>query len=166
MIGEEVGSPPFDILFMGEAPGKSEDLMGVPFYGPSGVLLDQMVEEVNARLHRIRSRPFSYIITNTILCRPYVEDAKSPDYLENRDPSHQEILNCVPNIMQIINIAQPKITIFVGDVSKRYWKRELPLSKSILHPSFVLRKGGRTSPFYHNNIRTLVDILGTELNDM
>jgi uracil-DNA glycosylase len=39
------GSIPCDILFVGEAPGRSEDALGKPFVGPAGILLDEMIED-------------------------------------------------------------------------------------------------------------------------
>ena len=63
------GSIPADALFLGEAPGESEDTIGEAFVGKSGKMLDEMV------LEACRNQPVpSYFISNAVLCRPWVWD--------------------------------------------------------------------------------------------
>ena len=75
-----VGDPVADLMFVGEAPGRDEDLQGEPFVGRSGKLLDRLVLE---ELGVDRSR---FYIANVVKCRP-------PD---NRDPKPDEIAACRP----------------------------------------------------------------------
>lgn len=146
------GTLPADILFMGEAPGKSEDVTGVPFIGPSGELLEKMIAEAANNLGI--SVP-SFYITNTVLCRPFVLDEKRDDYGANREPTTIEIFNCTPNILQIIAAVQPKVTIFVGKVAEANYSAELINNVRIYHPAFLLRHGGKASPYYMTDIRLL-----------
>lgn len=147
------GDIPADVLFIGEAPGKSEDTMGVPFVGPSGFLLNTMIEEASRKL-KLDEIPAYYII-NTILCRPYVLDESKDNYLANREPTAVEIFNCTPHVLNIIAEVKPKVTIFVGKVAETAYKSELKTSVRIYHPSFLLRYGGKTSPHYMSNIRLI-----------
>src|SRR5690349_1927075 len=75
-----VGDPHAPLMIVGEAPGKDEDEQGEPFVGPSGKLLDQVMQE---ELGVTRARVF---IANTLQCRP-------PG---NRDPLPEEIATCRP----------------------------------------------------------------------
>ena len=59
-----VGDPDADLMFVGEAPGRDEDLQGEPFVGRSGRLLDRLIEE---ELGGDRSRCY---IANVVKCRP------------------------------------------------------------------------------------------------
>ena len=72
-----MGNPNSDIVFVGEAPGKEEDLQGLPFVGRSGKLLDKILAAINL------SRNDVYIL-NVLKCRPP----------ENRDPLKEEIELC------------------------------------------------------------------------
>jgi DNA polymerase len=75
-----VGDPHADLMFVGEAPGREEDLAGEPFVGRSGKLLDRLMQE---ELGLDRSQCY---IANVVKCRP-------PD---NRDPAPGEIEACRP----------------------------------------------------------------------
>jgi uracil-DNA glycosylase len=147
------GDLPADLLFIGEAPGKSEDLMGEPFIGPSGKLLDKMIVDTTQRL-RVQ-RKITYFITNVILCRPYVMDESSEEYGNNRKPENIEILNCYPYVMEICKKVNPSFVVFVGEVAERVFSEEFPNSLRIYHPSFLLRNGGIKSPYYMTDIRLL-----------
>lgn len=151
------GSVPADILFIGEAPGKSEDVLGVPFVGASGKLLDELLEEARKLAvvnNNIETRNVSYYVTNTVLCRP--TDSKGGD---NREPLPVEVAACAHNIMNIYKCISPKIVIFVGKVAQKYYKKEFTVNASIMHPSFILRQGGKNSPFFLHTARILSGIL-------
>ena len=84
------GDPDADLMFVGEAPGRDEDLQGVPFVGRSGQLLDRLLaEEVGIAREQV-------YIANVIKCRPP----------ENRDPSPDEIAACRAAGMQA-HLAKP-----------------------------------------------------------
>lgn len=145
------GTRPCDIVFMGEAPGKTENRRGIPFCGKSGELLNMMLEDA-AELNRDNHIP-SYFITNTVLCRPCDEFQG-----DNRAPEPEEIYACRPNVLKEIRIASPKAIVFVGKVAEKYYHKEFPFTFSIQHPAFLLRHGGKNSDWYPSNIRKLSDI--------
>ena len=95
-----MGNPNADIVFVGEAPGKQEDLQGLPFVGRSGKLLDKMLFSINL------SRDDVYIL-NVLKCRP-------PD---NRDPSKMEIEKCEPYLKRQLQIIKPKLIVALGRIS-------------------------------------------------
>ena len=95
-----MGNPNADIVFVGEAPGKQEDLQGLPFVGRSGKLLDKMLSSINL------SRDDVYIL-NVLKCRP-------PD---NRDPSKMEIEKCEPYLKKQLKIIKPKLIVALGRIS-------------------------------------------------
>jgi DNA polymerase len=140
------GSCPAKILFIGEAPGKTEDLLGEPFVGASGKLLDAMLEDAGYTNE--------YYITNTVFCRPTDEP-----FGANREPKDNEVLACRKNFMRIFEVVKPRFVIFVGKVAERFYSKEFPHSVTILHPSFILRKGGKISPFYMHNVNILKRVL-------
>lgn len=91
------GNPSAEILFIGEAPGRQEDLLGRPFVGAAGKLLQQMLEVIGLK----RTDVF---ITNIVKHRPP----------ENRDPFPDEIEACSPYLKQQILIIQPKLIVTLG----------------------------------------------------
>lgn len=145
------GQVPADILFIGEAPGKSEDLLGCPFVGPSGKLLESLFHEA-AKDAGLVAIP-SHYITNTVFCRPTDEFMG-----QNREPEREEVLACMPNVMRIYKRVEPKIVVFIGKVSERYYGKEFPMSSSIYHPAFLLRGGGPASPYYLQTVNKLSTI--------
>lgn len=144
------GKIPADILFIGEAPGKVEDIRGEAFVGPSGKLLNILIKEAweLAALDHL-SFP-AYYITNTIGCRPC-------DRLggENREPTEEEILACQPRLEHVVRLVKPKVIIFIGKFSKRYYGKRFAEHFDIYHPAYLLRGGGRAHPEYISTIRKL-----------
>lgn len=91
------GTSASDIMFVGEAPGRDEDLDGVPFVGKSGQLLDRMIEAIGLKRDQV-------YIANTIPWRP-------PG---NRTPTPLETELCRPFIERQIELAAPKILVALG----------------------------------------------------
>ncbi len=156
------GKVPADILFIGEAPGRVEDLLGFPFTGPSGLLLNQMIEDA-AKLDRkevvvgdhflmMDGVRLTWHITNTIFCHP--TDQLGGD---NRPPYKKELVACARNVASMIDRVKPRIIIAVGKTAERYCRKLGKLFKvsAINHPAFLLRQGGRASPHYLLTIRNL-----------
>lgn len=94
------GPTPADIMLVGEAPGREEDLRGEPFVGRAGRLLDAAL--VQAGLER--SKVF---ITSVIKCRPP----------QNRKPKKAEIDQCRPYLQAQIDILHPKIICLMGNTA-------------------------------------------------
>jgi uracil-DNA glycosylase len=135
------GNPEADVMFIGEAPGREEDLQGMPFVGRAGQLLDRMLAAIGL------SRETAYI-TNMIPWRP-------PG---NRTPAAHEIELCRPFIERHIALADPKVLVMLGNVaskslldtdkgilslrgtwmSRKIGEREIPAIPT-LHPAYLLR---------------------------
>ncbi len=97
------GNPNADIMFIGEAPGRNEDLQGKPFVGRAGQLLNDMLEKVGLKREDI-------YITNIVKCRPP----------KNRDPEKEEIAACSPYLdLQIAQI-KPKVLVGLGRYASAY----------------------------------------------
>lgn len=136
-----VGKPPFDVQFIGEAPGQSEDILGRAFVGGSGKLLDELIKFMKID---------SYIIFNVCQCRPC--NSKTG---ENREPTVTEVLACIPNVMHFSSVARARATVFVGATAETYYKKEFPDAVKIIHPAAILREGGRG---YEYNMAVLRDV--------
>lgn len=98
------GNPKADIVFIGEAPGKNEDLQGIPFVGAAGKLLDEMLAESNIQ----RSDVY---ITNIVKYRP-------PN---NRDPWPEEKRAFWPYLLRELKVIQPKAVVTLGRHSMEYF---------------------------------------------
>jgi uracil-DNA glycosylase len=136
-----VGDAYADLMFVGEAPGRDEDLQGEPFVGRSGKLLDRLLLE---ELGVDRS---SVYIANVVKCRP-------PD---NRDPRPEEIASCRPYLDAQLDAVAPVVVITLGNFATklllatdvgitRTRGRAYPMDGWHLvptyHPAAALRSGG------------------------
>ncbi len=136
-----MGNPDADLMFVGEAPGRDEDLQGEPFVGRSGKLLDRLLAE---ELGIDRGRCY---IANVIKCRP-------PD---NRDPVAQEIAACRPYLETQLELIAPAVVVTLGNfATKLLLATDLGITKvrgrsysvegrhvvPTYHPSAALRSGG------------------------
>jgi uracil-DNA glycosylase len=92
-----IGNPMADLMFVGEAPGRDEDLQGEPFVGRAGQLLNKIIEAIGMK----RSDVY---IANVLKCRP-------PG---NRNPLSEEIALCIPYLMKQIEIIKPKVLCALG----------------------------------------------------
>ena len=136
------GDPSSDIMFIGEAPGRDEDMEGLPFVGKSGQLLNRMIESIGLKRE-------SVYIANTIPWRP-------PG---NRTPTPLETELCRPFIERQIELASPKVLVALGGPAGKAltgategilrlrgnWKihrtpngLEIPVMPT-LHPAYLLR---------------------------
>lgn len=136
------GDPSSDIMFVGEAPGRDEDMEGLPFVGKSGQLLNRMIEAIGFKREGV-------YIANTIPWRP-------PG---NRTPTPVETELCRPFIERQIELAAPKVLVALGGPAGKAltgategilrlrgnWKVhrtpsgiEIPVMPT-LHPAYLLR---------------------------
>jgi uracil-DNA glycosylase family 4 len=97
-----MGNADAELMFVGEAPGKNEDLQGKPFVGQAGQLLDKLLGEIGME----RSQVF---VANVLMCRP-------PG---NRDPLPQEIEECKPYLMRKIELIEPKMICTLGNFATK-----------------------------------------------
>jgi uracil-DNA glycosylase family 4 len=114
------GSPTADIVFIGEAPGKNEDLKGKPFVGAAGKFLDEMLESINLKREDI-------YITNIVKYRP-------PN---NRDPLPEEKKAFLPYLQAQLEIIQPKIVVTLGRHSMNSFLPDLQISKVHGEPKYI-----------------------------
>lgn len=122
-----VGDPHADLMFVGEGPGRDEDLQGEPFVGRSGKLLDTLMQQ---ELGLDRSRCY---ITNVVMCRP-------PN---NRDPLPAEIAECRPYLEQKVDLVAPRVVVTLGNFATRVL---LDTTEGIT------RLRGRVYPFRHGHL--------------
>lgn len=106
------GNPDSDIVFVGEAPGKNEDVQGKPFVGAAGKFLSEMLQYVDLKREHI-------YITNIVKYRP-------PN---NRDPLPEEKHAFLPYLQAQLEIIQPKIVVTLGRHSMNCFLPDLQISK-------------------------------------
>lgn len=106
------GSAEADLLFIGEAPGKNEDLQGIPFIGAAGKFLSEMLGEIGMRREDI-------YITNIVKYRPP----------ENRDPLPEEIESCAEWLRGQIKIINPKLIVTLGRHSLNHFFPDAKISQ-------------------------------------
>ena len=92
-----------DIMIIGEAPGKNEDLEGLPFVGKAGKYLDELLALANLKREDV-------YIANVLKCRPP----------SNRNPKADEIIACAPYLRQQTAKVNPKIIVTLGNFATRF----------------------------------------------
>ncbi|NGX63129.1 MAG: hypothetical protein KR126chlam6_00536 [Candidatus Anoxychlamydiales bacterium] len=108
------GSFSSKIMIIGESPGTREDLLGKPFVGKAGEILNECLKKANLKKDQI-------FITNLVKCHP----------LKNRDPKIYEIEMCTKNYLdRQIDLIKPKIIITLGRFATKYLFKKFNLSFS------------------------------------
>jgi len=129
------GNADADLMFVGEAPGATEDEQGVPFVGRAGKLLETLLGEIGLQ----RSEVF---IANTLMCRP-------PG---NRDPLPLEIDNCHEYLLRKVELIQPTVICTLGNFSTKLLRGD-PTGITRLHgrPEVLTlgRRAVRLYPIFH-----------------
>ena len=129
------------VMFIGEAPGKNEDEVGIPFIGRAGQLLRKYLFEVGYKQE-------DFYIANTVKCRPP----------ENRKPTPKEKEECYPYLEKQIELVDPEIIVLVGSTAmESFIKEKTTITKArgkifeanvagkirkffpVFHPSYLLR---------------------------
>lgn len=153
------GSVPCDILFIGEAPGESEDCLGQPFVGPAGQLLDRIVRlALPYRSHEFDSsrtcdycgvtsesvlgatqkggvrcpvRDLRTAYTNLVCCIPRDEDGLG----KATEPDDDSVKACSVRLVEFVELCNPKLLVCVGKLAKDWldpgWKHSLKLHRKI-----------------------------------
>lgn len=142
---------PADIMFVGEAPGKSEDILGEPFIGPAGRLFSEAIQEAEPGRLRL-------FFTNLVACRP-CDEKDGP----NRQPSHLEIENCRPRLVETFEQVKPKQVILVGNVAGTNYKAAY--SACIVHPAYILRNGGKQSKLWEEFVNSIKAVFKKAKNE-
>lgn len=97
-----VGDPHADLMFIGEAPGRQEDLGGEPFIGAAGKLLDELLASIGLTRDKV-------YIANVLKCRPPA----------NRDPQADEIAQCAEFLSEQIRLIDPKVIATLGNFATK-----------------------------------------------
>lgn len=134
------GSLPCDVLFVGEAPGESEDVLGQPFVGPAGQLLDKIIDRTGLPEQGLKTA-----FTNVVACIP-----RDPDGGKATEPEYESILACRPRLVELVRLANPRLLVTVGKVAREFTEQEGHLrhrvefhrrvpTVNIVHPAFILK---------------------------
>ena len=145
-----------ELMFVGEAPGRDEDIQGRPFVGRAGRIFNEILSDVGLKRDDV-------YIANCLKCRP-------PN---NRDPSTQELIACFPYLKQQIETIRPKVIGTLG----RYSTYQLTGKKGALgtlrgriftfgnikviplyHPAYLLRNPNAIDIFV-NDLKKLKEIV-------
>ena len=126
-----VGNPNADLMFIGEAPGRDEDIQGEPFVGRAGQLLTDIIKAMKLTRDQV-------YIANVIKCRPP----------ENRNPEPDELDACRPYIKRQIALIQPKVIVTLGRFALQSLT-EKAYSISNVRGQWLEVDGIKVMPTYH-----------------
>ena len=133
-----VGDPNARLMFIGEGPGRDEDLQGEPFVGAAGQLLNRILVAMGLRREDV-------YIANTVKCRPP----------RNRNPEPAELAACRPYLLEQVKLVAPEIIVVLGRVAMQaVLETDAPLGRMrgrfhdwhgipvacTYHPAYLLRK--------------------------
>jgi DNA polymerase len=124
------GSIPSQVLFIGEAPGPSEDVLGRPFVGPAGKLLDQIIREAWVELDEEPTWAF----TNLVACIPLDDNQQ-----KFAEPSESSIKACSERLAECVRLCRPRAIVLVGQLAQKRYDPKDVRSVSIVHPAAILR---------------------------
>ncbi len=125
------GNPHARLVFVGEAPGREEDLQGKPFVGQAGELLTRIIQAIDLTREEV-------YITNIVKCRPP----------QNRDPEPDEIKTCLPFLIKQLETIGPKIICALGTFAAQTLL-ETTERISALRGHFHPYHNARLMPTYH-----------------
>ncbi len=149
-----------NLMFVGEAPGRDEDLSGRPFVGRAGQLLTRMIHAMGFE----RSQVF---IANIIKCRPP----------QNRTPAVDEIATCIPFLEEQIASIEPRVIVALGSPSARtllstertitalrggtypFPKNDRIVVVPTFHPAYLLRNEAEKPKTWHD-LKLALEVLG------
>ena len=125
------GNPEARVLFVGEAPGKNEDLQGIPFVGAAGQTLNRLLEVAGLKREDV-------FIANVLKCRP-------PG---NRDPRPEEIELCTPFLREQTRTIDPEFIVTLGNFATKFiLKTEIGITR--LHGTPQKAGKFKVFPIYH-----------------
>ncbi len=126
------GNPKARLMFIGEAPGREEDIQGRPFVGEAGMLLTRLIEKMGLK----RSDVY---IANIIKCRPPM----------NRDPEQDEVGSCRSFIERQISVIGPEVIVTLGRIALKTLLENPSLKISEVRGRFTEYKGIPVMPTFH-----------------
>ncbi|MGD2295226.1 MAG: uracil-DNA glycosylase [Candidatus Aminicenantes bacterium] len=125
------GSIKAELMFVGEAPGRDEDIQGRPFVGRAGQLLTKIINAMKFQREDV-------YITNVVKCRP-------PD---NRNPFQEEMQSCREYLLRQIDLINPKVIVTLGRVAAGFCLQS-KLSMTALRGNFYDFQGIKVMPTFH-----------------
>jgi len=132
------GNPAAKLMIVGEAPGLQEDRQGKPFVGPSGKLLDQILESVKLDSAQ------DVFVTNAVFRLPPGVDGR-----QVRKPTNDEIDYYKPYLLEIIRLIDPQIILLTGGVSMRAVLNETKLGITKMRGQWFEVDGRWVMPIFH-----------------
>jgi uracil-DNA glycosylase len=126
------GSPAARLIFIGEAPGREEDIQGRPFVGEAGMLLTRLIERMGLQRDDI-------YIANIVKCRPPM----------NRDPEKDEIATCRSFIERQIEIIKPEVIVTLGRIALQTLMNNPDLKITGVRGNFLDFNGIAVMPTFH-----------------
>jgi DNA polymerase len=126
-----VGNPNADLMFVGEAPGRDEDIQGIPFVGRAGQKLTQIIEAIGLKRDDV-------YIANVIKCRPP----------ENRNPEPDEVEQCEPFLFRQVDTIKPKVIVALGTFAAKSLLKSTD-SISRLRGRVYDYRGAKLVPTFH-----------------
>ncbi|MDE0673985.1 MAG: uracil-DNA glycosylase [bacterium] len=153
-----VGRSDADVMMVGEAPGRNEDLEGEPFVGAAGRLLNRLLDELGMGRHEV-------YIANVLKCRPP----------HNRDPRPDEIESCKGYLRGQLDLVDPKVVMTLGNFatqlllrtntgisrmrgrSYKWWKDKVLIPT--FHPAAALRGGERVTDQIREDLALMRSVL-------
>ena len=157
-VGFGVGRSDADVMMVGEAPGRNEDLEGEPFVGAAGRLLNRLLDELGMGRHEV-------YIANVLKCRPP----------HNRDPRPDEIESCKGYLRGQLDVVDPKVVMTLGNFatqlllrtntgisrmrgrSYKWWKDKVLIPT--FHPAAALRGGERVTDQIREDLALMRSVL-------
>lgn len=150
------GNSHAELMFIGEGPGRDEDLQGIPFVGEAGQLLTKMI---NAMQYQ-RSDVY---IANIVKCRPP----------QNRNPEDGEAETCLPYLKRQIQLVNPKVIVVLGAVPLKYLLKKTGITKMrgiwddydgirvmpTFHPAYLLRNPSAKKQVWED-LQKVMKVLG------
>jgi len=130
------------IMFIGEGPGRQEDLEGRPFVGRAGKFLDECLQSIGVQREQV-------FITNIVKCRP---SEKSGNWIRDRKPSADEITACSPYLSRQIELLNPEVICTLGDTATSEIFRRFGLEEDTIghvHGRLFLAGRLKIMPLYH-----------------
>lgn len=146
------GKVPAEVLFVGEAPGPSENLLGIPFVGPAGKLLDNLIVESLDLAGITPENTPTMCFTNLVCCIPLEGEEGSSKF---EKPPDESVEACSERLVEMVEIAYPKLLVCVGGEAARWlmpskksglrnidlcdWELEESTTITITHPAAIIR---------------------------
>ncbi len=151
------GNPDAELVFVGEAPGREEDIEGRPFVGEAGRLLTRIIKAMGLERRDV-------YICNVVKCRPP----------RNRDPEIDEIKACLPFLKTQLRIISPKVICTLGRIAAQaligrdfkitqqrgrwYSYKDIPVMPTF-HPAYLLRNPSQKK-YVWEDMKKIMEKLG------